>query len=251
VGRTVDLNADVGESAGGLSASDRDLIPLLSSVSIACGVHAGDPVTMQATLAHAAGAGVAVGAHPGLADREGFGRRALDVSADEIEALVALQIEALTGLAAREGTGLRHVKVHGALYTMAARDEALAAGVVRGVAAVDRALRVFAPAGSALARAAEDAGLRVVREAFADRGYEADGSLTPRGRPDAVIEDPARAAARAVAMVTDGAVETTTGQAVRIEADTLCVHGDTPGAVAIARAVRAALGAAGVTVAGA
>jgi len=249
VSRSVDLNADVGESAGGLSPIDRELVPLLSSVSIACGVHAGDPVSMQATLAHAATSGVSVGAHPGLADREGYGRRPMDVTPDEIEALVALQVEALAGLAAREGVALGHVKVHGALYSMAARDQPLADAVVRGVTAVDRVLRLFAPAGSALARAGAAAGLRVVREAFADRGYEADGSLTPRGRPGAVVDDPARAAARAVAMVVDGAVDTTTGQLVRVEADTLCIHGDTPRAVAIVRAVRAALESAGVNVA--
>ena len=247
--RTVDLNADVGESNGGLSVADRDLIPFLSSASIACGVHAGDPLTTQATLAYAAAAGVAVGAHPGLADREGFGRRVFDVSPAEAEALVALQVEALAGLAAREGVTLRHVKVHGALYAMASRDPALGAAVARAVAAVDAGLRLFAPAASAMARAAEDAGLRVVREAFADRGYEADGSLTPRGRPGAVLDDPAVVARRAVAMVRDGVVEAAGGGEVALGVDTLCLHGDTPGAAALARAVREALAAAGIDLA--
>jgi UPF0271 protein len=249
VARTVDLNADVGESAGGLSATDRELVPLLTSASIACGVHAGDTASMQATLAHAARAGVCVGAHPGLADREGFGRRVRDVTPDEVEALVALQVDALAGLAAREGAVLRHVKAHGALYTMAARDEGVARAVVAGVASADRALRVFAPAGSALARAAGEAGLRVVREAFADRGYEADGSLTPRGRPGAALEDPAVVARRVVAMVNEGAVATAGNGRVALVFDTLCIHGDTPGAAAIARAVRDALEAAGIVVA--
>ena len=247
--RTVDLSADVGESPGGLSAVDRELIPLLTSVSIACGVHAGDVVSMHATLAHARRAGVSIGAHPGLADRKGFGRRVLEVAPDEVEALVALQVEALAGLAAREGVALRHVKVHGALYTMAAREEALGGAVAAGVAAVDPALRLFAPDGSAMARAAAAAGLRVVREAFADRGYEADGSLTPRGRPGAVLDDPAAVAARVVAMVRDGAVDTANGGRVPLAFDTLCIHGDTPRAVAIARAVGAALLATGVAVA--
>ena len=245
----VDLNADVGESVNGLSPGDADLIPLLTSASIACGLHAGDPETMRTTVALAGDHQVAVGAHPGLADPEGFGRRELPVSPRQVENLVAYQIGALGAVAAREGAPLRHVKVHGALYTMAARDDRLAGAVARAVASVDRRLILFAPSGSCMARAAAELALRVAHEAFADRAYEADGTLTPRTRPGALVADAATVTRRVVEMVRTRSVTATDGSRVELAIDTICVHGDTPGAAGLAQSIRAALTEAGIALA--
>jgi len=244
----IDLNADVGESYGAYGyGDDEGVMPFVSSANIACGFHAGDPGVMRSTVRLARRHGVAIGAHPGFQDLSGFGRREMHLSPAEVENLVAYQVGALTGIAAAEGIKLSHVKPHGALYNMAARDAAMAGAIARGVRAVDASLVLFALSGSQLIDAGEVAGLRVASEAFPDRGYGADGSLMPRSAAGAVVTSPERVAARAVAMAA-GTVTTAAGQIVAVRADTLCIHGDTPGAAALARAVREALGAAGIEV---
>jgi UPF0271 protein len=192
--------------------------------------------------------GVAVGAHPGFQDLPGFGRREMHLGTAELESLVAYQIGALAAIAAAEGTRLNHVKPHGALYNMAARDAALADAIARAVRAVDASLILFGLSGSQLVAAAERAGLRVASEVFADRGYWVDGSLAPRGTPGAVVNDVAEVVRRAVGMATGQTVTAVDGTAIRVKADTLCIHGDTPGAPSLARAVRNALAAAGIEV---
>jgi UPF0271 protein len=247
---TVDLNADVGESFGRyVLGQDPALIPSLTSVNVACGFHAGDPGVMRETVALAKHHGVAVGAHPGLPDLTGFGRREMRLSGQEVEDLVIYQVGALAGVAAAQGVVLQHVKPHGALYTMAASQDALADAVARAVAVIDSTLVLVGLSGSALVRAGARAGLRTASEAFADRSYEPDGTLTPRGRPGAVLADEAVVAARAVALVRDRAAPSSDGSRVALQVDTICVHGDTPGAAALARRIRAALEGAGVSVA--
>jgi len=247
----IDLNADVGESFGAWSmGSDADLLPFVSSVNVACGFHAGDPRVIDATVAAAAGAGVAVGAHPGYWDLRGFGRRELAADPAEVEADVLYQVSALQGIARSRGVALTHVKPHGALYNQAARDEALARAVARGVARAGGGLVLVGLASSQHMRlAAEAENLRFAAEAFVDRAYDADGALVSRRVAGAVITDPAAAAAQALRLACDGAVTARDGSDVRLMADTLCIHGDTPHAVAIARAVRQALAKAGVAVA--
>ncbi len=242
---SVDLNADLGEGA----ASERELLALVSSANIACGFHAGDPSSMTASIRAAQGAGVAVGAHPSLYDRENFGRKELAVTPPEVFALVVYQVGAFQAIATSLGVRANHVKPHGALYNMAARDPALAEAVAHGVLAVDRSLLLFAPGGSTLARAGKVTGLRVAREVFADRNYQPDGSLVPRTRPDALLHDAEEAAARVVRILREEVVRADDGSDLAIEADTICVHGDTPDAVAFARKLRDHLAAAGVTVA--
>jgi 5-oxoprolinase (ATP-hydrolysing) subunit A len=247
----IDLNADVGEGFGTwVQGDDEALFPFLSSVNMACGFHAGDPSIMERTVSSARQHGLAIGAHPGHADLRGFGRRAIAVLPAEIEADVLYQIGALAAFARAHSTSLTHVKPHGALYHQAAHDEALARAVARGVARFDRELVFVGPCTSALLRAAaESSGLRFAGEAFADRGYAASGALLPRGSAGALVTDPESAAAQALAIVRDGRVASTEGALVELRADTLCIHGDTPGAAAIARAVRARLEAAGIEVA--
>lgn len=238
----VDLNADVGEGAG----YDADLIPLVTSVNVACGAHAGDENVIAATVRLAAAHGVTVGAHPSFPDREGFGRREMSLSPDELRATLRNQVELLRAIAAGEGVRARHVKPHGALYNMAARDMTLAAAVARLVSEIDPSLVLVGLAGSALIEAGRQVGLRTASEVFADRGYRGDGALVPRGQPDAILHDADAVAARALDMARDGVVCATTGERVAIRAETICVHGDTPGAVAMARRVRDVLTAAGV-----
>ena len=233
----LDLNCDLGEGAG----HDAELMPLITSANIACGAHAGDAATMRATVALAQKCGVVIGAHPGFADRENFGRREIVLPVAELQELVSTQIVAL----ARLGP-VGHVKPHGALYNLAARDAAVAGAVVAAVHATDASLLLFALAGSELVRAGRAAGLRVVEEVFADRTYQRDGSLTPRSRPDALIADEAAAVAQVLRMVREGVVRATDGTAVAIKAGTVCVHGDGPHAVAFARRLKAELGKAGV-----
>jgi UPF0271 protein len=245
----VDLNADVGESFGAWSlGEDEALIPLVTSVNVACGLHAGDPVTIERTIRIAARHGVSVGAHPGYPDLAGFGRRAMHLPPDEVEASVLYQIGAVAGIARAAGTSLRHVKAHGALYTRAARDPQAAAAIARAIRRFDGDLVLVGLAGSALLDAGRGEGLAVAAEAFADRGYEPDGSLRARHHPDALLDDPEAAAAQALAIVRDHAVRAVDGSRVDVAADTICVHGDAPGAAARARAVRRALEAAGVDV---
>lgn len=246
----IDLNSDLGEAFGPWPmGQDAQLMSLITSANVACGFHAGDPGTMRTTLHVARAHGVAVGAHPGLPDLVGFGRREMQVTAGEVEDLVLYQVGALAAMAKREGLRLQHVKPHGALYTMACKDESLAEAVARAVVALDPTLVLFGLPGSELLRAGLDAGLPVAAEAFADRAYLPDGSLAPRALPGAVIHDVDTVVARAVAMVTDHEVVTTDGTTITFEADTLCLHGDTPGAVMLASAIRRGLEDAGVTIA--
>ena len=245
----IDLNCDMGESFGRYTlGDDAALLDVVTSANIACGMHAGDPPVMQRTVAWAAQKGVAIGAHPGFPDLQGFGRRLMSIAPDELEACVLYQIGALAGFARAAGGALAHVKPHGALYNAAARDPLLADAIVRAIVAFDTNLIVVTLPDFALAKAARTAGLRVAHEGFADRAYRADGSLVPRSEPGAVIHDPALATARAVRMVTQGEVEATGGEVIPLHIDTLCIHGDTPGAVEIAASLRGALEAAGVTV---
>jgi len=247
----VDLNADVGESVGvHRYGDDEGVMPFITSASIACGFHAGDPGVMRATVALARAHGVTVGAHPGLPDLVGFGRREMQVSPREVEDLVAYQVGALAGIAAGQGVRLAHVKPHGALYNMAARDRALADAVVQGIRAVDEKLVVFGLSNSKLIDAALQAGLAAASEAFADRGYTADGRLAPRGLPGAVMSSAEDVMVRAVEMVRLKRVLAIDGSVVTLAVDTLCLHGDTPGAAELARLVRGGLEAAGILVAG-
>lgn len=240
----IDLNGDVGEGMAG----DRDLIPLLTSANVACGGHAGDEATMDATIAWAARHGVAVGAHPGHDDRANFGRVERPLASREVEELVAQQVARLAARAAAQQVALRHVKPHGALYHQLARDATLATACVAAVARVAGKLAIVGPPGSALETAARAAGQRFVREGFVDRTYQRDGTLTPRSRPDALIEDEERAVGQVVSMVRDGVVRAVDGSEVRVAVDTLCLHGDTPHAVAFARRLRNELAARGVAI---
>ncbi len=235
----VDLNCDLGEGAG----HDAALMPLITSANIACGAHAGDEETMRATVALAQQHGVVIGAHPGFADRANFGRVELPVGAAEVHALVLAQTRRLQAMAP-----VRHVKPHGALYNMAARDSVLARAVAEAVREAGATLILFALAGSQLAEAGRACGLTVAEEVFADRSYQADGSLTPRSRPGAIITDAAVAVAQGLRMVREGTVQATDGTAVVIRADTLCLHGDGAHPVGFARRLRAELTAAGVEI---
>ena len=246
----VDLNADVGEFAVGAGVGqDPVLMQAITSANIACGFHAGEPQVMRATVRLARRYGVAIGAHPSLHDREGFGRRELVVSPAEVENLVLYQLGALAAIAAVEGARLSHVKPHGALYNMAARDRSLADAVASAVRQFDPALILFGLAGSQLLEAGDRAGIRTAAETFADRAYQHDGSLLPRSQPGAVIDDPDLVVRRALMMVIEGTVDAVDGSRVRLRADTICVHGDTAGAALLATRLRAALAGAGIDVA--
>lgn len=246
----IDLNCDLGEAAGaGAIERDRRMMEHVTSVNVACGAHAGDPDTMRATVRSARGAGVRVGAHPGFADREGFGRRDVELPSEGIENLVLAQLGALAAVARAEGMALAHVKPHGALYNMAGRDRRVADAIARAVAGFDRSLPLVALCGSALVAAGRAAGLDVAPEVFADRAFDADGALVPRRRPGAVIHDAERMLERAVRMARDGKVAAIDGTVLDLAGETICVHGDTPGAVELARTLRRGLEAAGIEVA--
>jgi 5-oxoprolinase (ATP-hydrolysing) subunit A len=246
----IDLNSDLGESFGPwLMGQDAALMASVTSANIACGFHAGDPGVMRQTLALAKDRGVAVGAHPGFPDLVGFGRREIKAAPAEVEDFVLYQVAALAGMAASQGLTLQHVKAHGALYNMACRDRALADAIARATAAFDRSLILFGLPDSELLRAGEAAGLRVAAEVFADRAYERDGSLVARSRPGSVIHDPQAVVDRAVRMVQHKEVVSADGATIALRADTICLHGDTPGAAGLARAVRQGLEAAGIQVA--
>ena len=236
---TIDLNCDLGEGA----PHDAELMPLVTSANIACGGHAGDETTMAATVALARQHGVAIGAHPGHADREHFGRRELPIAPDAAAALVVEQVERLEAVA---GEPPRHVKLHGGLYHQVARDAELATAVLDAVAGRWPGIVFFAPAGSTFVAMARSRGLAVAEEAFIDRAYSADGSLVPRSRPGAVIADPQAAAERAVRLAREGSIAAIGGGEASIGADTLCLHGDGLDPVTLARAVRRALVAAGI-----
>jgi len=228
--------------------ADDELIPLVTSVNVACGMHAGDPVTIERTIARAIECGAAVGAHPGYPDLAGFGRRELDMAPDELAATIVYQVGAVDAFARSAGTRLRHVKPHGALYNRAARDPAVAEIVTRAVGRVLPDGILVGLAGGALVEAGRALGLRVAAEAFADRVYEPDASLRSRRLPGAMVATPEAAAAQAVSIARDGRVALPGGGDVAVVADTICVHGDTPGAVEYARAIRSALEAAGVRI---
>ena len=246
----VDLNADLGESFGAWRlGDDAALMSVITSANIACGFHAGDPLTLRRACALAVAQGTTIGAQVSYRDLAGFGRREMDVPADELTAELLYQIAALDGIARAEGGRVSYVKPHGALYHRVRRDEVQAAALVQAITAVNRGLPLLTMRGGHAARLAEAAGVRVISEAFADRGYRPDGSLVPRGQPGAVRTEPAEVAARAVGMVTRGTVVSDDGTHVPVQAESICVHGDTAGAVALAAAVRHALEQAGVTLA--
>ena len=248
--RVVDLNADVGESFGRWRLGDDEaLLDVVTSANVACGFHAGDPATLVATCRAAVLRGVAIGAQVGYRDLVGFGRRFVDVSGDDLYADVLYQMSALDGIARTVGGAVTYVKPHGALYNAVVDHEGQAAAVVRAASDHSPGLSVLGLPGSAFLAAATDAGLRAVPEAFADRGYTASGTLVPRSEPGAVIDQPAPVAARVVRLVTEGRVTAVDGTDIEVQADSVCVHGDTPGAVAMARAVRDALAKAGVRLA--
>ena len=246
----IDLNSDLGESFGPWPmGQDAALMASISSANIACGFHAGDPGVMRQTIALAKDRAVAVGAHPGFPDLVGFGRREIKTAPAEVEDFVLYQVSALAGMAAAQGVRLQHVKAHGALYNMACKDRALADAIARATAAFDRTLILFGLPDSELLRAGEAAGLRVAAEVFADRAYERDGSLVSRSKPGSVIDDQQAVVDRAVRMVKQKEVVTVDGATIALQADTICLHGDTPGAADLARAVRRGLEAAGIQIA--
>ncbi len=243
----MDINSDLGESFGAWRmGDDAAMLDIVTSANVACGFHAGDPAGILDTLRAAAQRGVAVGAHVGYPDLAGFGRRAMDPSSRELVADVVYQIGALQGLAAAAGTRVRYVKPHGALYNTIAHDERQAGDVITAMLALDSGLALLALAGSPLIGWARARGLRVVAEAFADRAYHDDGTLVSRRQPGAVLHDADAIAARMLRLVQTGEVESITGRGVRVQADSICVHGDSPGAVDAARAIRARLAQAGV-----
>lgn len=243
----IDLNADLGEGFGVWRLGDDDaLLDIVTSANVACGFHAGDPLTMRRVCAAAAERGVAIGAQVSYRDLAGFGRRRMDVAPDDLAADVLYQLGALDACARAAGTRVRYVKPHGALYNTAADDSGQAAAVASAVAVFDASLPLLALPGSAMQRAAADAGLPFVAEAFADRGYLASGRLVPRGSDGAVLDDETTVAERAVRFALDGSVVAADGSVVPVAPRSICLHGDTPGAVGFARAVRAALSEAGV-----
>ena len=234
---TVDLNADLGEGAG----HDEELLGLVTSANIACGFHAGDAGTMRAAIEAARGHGVAVGAHPSLFDRENFGRKELSVAPAEVFDAVIYQLGIFQAIAEACGVRPNHVKPHGALYNMAARDESLADAIARAVASIDKQLIFFVPVNSALSRAGEASGLQIAHEVFADRNYCNDGSLVSRSRPDALLHNASEAAPRVLRMLREGKVRSVDGVDVDVRAETICLHGDNPEAVDFARALRSQL----------
>jgi 5-oxoprolinase (ATP-hydrolysing) subunit A len=244
---SIDLNSDLGEGAG----TDAAIMPLISSANIACGGHAGNENTMRAAIELALKNHVAIGAHPGYPDRERFGRVALEMPQRDLVESIRRQIDSLAGIASRLGAGVSHVKAHGALYNQAERDRTAARTILDGVraAAAGQDLVVFAPPGSAMDEEAKAAGMKVAREGFIDRAYESDGTLRPRSLAGALITDPSAAAAQALSFLQKGGVTTVEGLFIELAVDTLCIHGDTPGAAEIARAVREALGHANVKIA--
>ncbi len=247
--RVVDLNADLGEGFGAWPPGDDEaMLAIVTSASVACGFRAGDPLTMQRICARAVARGVRIGAQVSYRDLAGSGRREMTVPPDELTAEILTQIAALDGIARAEGGRVSYVKPHGALYNRAARDREQAAAIAAAVVSYDPRIPLLTLPGSATEAAAEEVRLQTVTEAIADRGYADDGSLVPLGQPGALVTDPAAVAARAVAMVTEGAVDTVEGHRVEVSPRSVCVHGDTPGAVHIASAVRAALERAGVAV---
>ena len=245
----IDLNGDLGESFGPYTIGDDEaMLRHITSANVACGFHGGDPSVMRRTVGLALAGGVAIGAHPGFADLAGFGRREIRMREQEVEDLVAYQIGALAGVARSEEARLHHVKPHGALYNMAAHDRALADAFARAVVAVDATLILFGLAGSCLIEAGEAVGLRTAAEVFADRAYRVDGSLVPREQPDAVIDDSKEVVERALRIVQDGTIGAISGEVIELRGDTMCLHGDTPGAGGLAARLRSSFEGAGIRV---
>ncbi|MEH4017789.1 5-oxoprolinase subunit PxpA [Escherichia fergusonii] len=240
----IDLNADLGEGC----ASDAELLTLVSSANIACGFHAGDAQTMQASVREAVKNGVAIGAHPGFPDRENFGRTAMQLPPETVYAQTLYQIGALAAITHAEGGVMRHVKPHGMLYNQAAKEPQLADAIAKAVHACDPALILVGLAGSELIGAGKHYGLTTRQEVFADRGYQADGSLVPRSQPGALIEDEEQSLAQTLEMVQNGRVKSITGEWTPVEAQTVCLHGDGEHALAFARRLRAAFLECGITV---
>ena len=242
-----DLNADLGESFGAYKiGADDQIIPLVTSVNIACGWHAGDPLVMKKAVALAKEYGAAIGAHPGFPDLIGFGRRTMSASPAEVKAYVQYQVGALSAFCRAAGVRLHHVKPHGAMYNMAGADINLARAVAEAVAEIDDSLILLALSGSEMIRAAEEKGLPCASEVFSDRNYEEDGSLCSRSKPGAVIHDEEECIARVLRMVTEGKVKAITGRDIDIKADSICVHGDGPQALAFARRIRDTLSKNGI-----
>ena len=250
MGLSIDLNADMGESFGAWTmGDDAALMPWITSANVACGWHAGDPSTIAATTALAVRHGVAIGAHPGLPDLQGFGRRTMQVSEREVHDLVLYQAGAVRAFAEAAGARLHHVKAHGALYNMAAGNATLSRGLARAVKALGGGVALYVLAGSTMEAVAREEGLDVRCEVFADRRYMPDGTLAPRGRPDALIVDEAESVAQVLRMIRQGTLVAVDGSVVPVRADTVCIHGDKPTAVPFVRALRDALRAADVRVA--
>ena len=246
--RKIDLNCDMGESYGAWKmGDDANVMPHISSANIACGYHGGDPATIRRTVRLALDHGVAIGAHPSLPDLQGFGRRSMKISAQDMYDLVVYQAGAVEGFARAAGAKLHHIKCHGALYNMAANDEALSDAMVR--AAKDLGVMLYVLSKSKNYEVAKKAGIAVAAEVFADRGYSDDGTLAPRDRPGGMIEDQAKSVRQALAMVEEGYVTSLSGKRVAVAADTLCLHGDQPGAATFARAIRKAFAERNISVA--
>ncbi|MBQ8161996.1 MAG: LamB/YcsF family protein [Clostridia bacterium] len=246
---SVDLNADLGESFGAYTIGmDAQVLPHVTSVNVACGYHAGDPMVMERTVRMAKKEGTAVGAHPGYPDLQGFGRRNMAVSPEDARVMVMYQIGALNAFLTAEGMRMQHVKLHGALYNAAARDLDLALAICDGIHAVLPSVIFLGLAGSQMVRAARETGLRFASEVFADRAYMPDGSLVPRSRPGAVIHDTETAIARTLRMVKEGSVESIDGTVVPLQADSICVHGDNPEAIRFVEQIHRALEDGGVQV---
>ena len=248
----IDLNSDLGESFGAYKIGMEDkVLPLVTSANIACGFHAGDPSVMKKTVDLAVKSGAALGAHPGYPDLVGFGRRKMAVSPADVYAMVVYQVGALSAFAKAAGTRLQHVKPHGAMYNMAAKDPALAEAIAQAIYDVDREIILFALAGSESVKAAEKIGLKVASEVFADRSYQEDGSLTPRTQPGAMITDEDASIAQVLSMVLKGQVTTLSGKVIPVKADTICVHGDGEKALLFTQKIRKALQENGVEIAAA
>ncbi|WML48713.1 5-oxoprolinase subunit PxpA [Neobacillus sp. PS3-34] len=245
----VDLNCDMGESFGTYKmGTDEEILEFITSANIACGFHAGDPATMRQTVKLALEKGVAIGAHPGLPDLTGFGRRNMDISSQEAYDMVVYQIGALDGFLRAEGGKMQHVKPHGALYNMAAKSKELSEAIAEGVYKINPELILFGLSGSELVKAGEKAGLRTASEVFADRTYQKDGSLTPRRQQDAMITDDQKAIAQVIRMVKEGKVLSQQGEDISIQADTVCIHGDGLHALSFARSIKELLNLSEVTV---
>jgi len=245
--RSIDINCDMGESYGAWKmGADAEVMPFISSANIACGFHGGDPATIRKTVALAVEHGVAIGAHPSLPDLQGFGRRAMKITPQDMYDLVVYQAGAVEGFARAAGSRLHHIKCHGALYNMAANDAALSEAMVR--AAKDLGVMLYVLSNSKNHEIAKKAGIRALGEVFADRGYADDGTLWPRDKPGAMIEDAAKAVQQALAMVEEGYVTSVSGKRVPVAADTLCLHGDQPGAAKFASLIRKAFSEKGIKV---